>query len=142
MPPIHLTLVDPVYSDPYLPLTPHEERAKFYGMVANIDENVGGLRRRLAELGLAENTIFIFMTDNGSAGGVSVDGRTVCQPAGTTRACVDRRVRSTTVDTGYHFFSTGRPAGISVGRDVDEVTANVDVLPTLIEMCGLGDSES
>ena len=66
-------LVEPRYSDPYLPLTPHRGRANYYGMVANIDENVGGLRRRLAEFGLAENTVFIFMTDNGSAGGVEVD---------------------------------------------------------------------
>ena len=42
-------------------------------MLANIDENVGGLRRSLAELGLVDNTIFIFMTDNGSGGGLEVD---------------------------------------------------------------------
>ena len=133
-------LVDPVYSDPYLPLTPHEERAKFYGMVANIDENVGGLRRRLAELGLAENTIFIFMTDNGSAGGVSVDEE---QFVNSGYKAGMRGQKGSEYDGGHRvpFFLHWPAGGISVGRDVDEVTANVDVLPTLIEMCGLGDSE-
>ena len=56
-----------------MPLTPHEDRAKFYGMLAKIDENVGNLRFQLRELELEENTIFIFMTDNGSAGGLEVD---------------------------------------------------------------------
>ena len=68
--PFAILWLTPVYSDPYVPVTPHQQRANFYGMLANIDENVGGLRRRLAEMGLAENTIFIFMTDNGSGGGL------------------------------------------------------------------------
>src|SRR5690606_24923392 len=41
----------------------------FYGMIANIDHNVGKLRAFLEHEGLTENTIFIFTTDNGSAAG-------------------------------------------------------------------------
>ena len=41
----------------------------FYGMIANIDENVGRLRKFLAENGLAENTILIVSSDNGTAEG-------------------------------------------------------------------------
>ena len=132
-------LVDPVYSDPYLPLTPHEERAKFYGMVANIDENVGGLRRSLAELGLAENTIFIFMTDNGSAGGVAVDDDQFVTSGFNAGM---RGQKGSEYDGGHRvpFYLHWPAGGISTGRDVDEVTANVDVLPTLIELCGLEDT--
>ena len=132
-------LVDPAFSDPYLPLTPHEERAKFYGMVANIDENVGGLRRRLAELGLAENTIFIFMTDNGSAGGVEVDEDQFVTSGSNAGM---RGQKGSEYDGGHRvpFFLHWPAGGITAGRDVDEVTANVDVLPTLIEMCGLDGS--
>ncbi len=132
-------LVDPVYSDPYLPLTPHEERARFYGMVANIDENVGGLRRRLAELGLAENTIFIFMTDNGSAGGVAVDDNQFLTSGYNAGM---RGQKGSEYDGGHRvpFFLHWPEGGVRTGRDVDEVTANVDVLPTLIEMCGLDDT--
>lgn len=134
-------LVDPVYSDPYLPLTPDEERAKYFGMLANIDENVGGLRRRLAELGLAENTVFIFMTDNGSAGGVAVDENqfvTCGFNAGM------RGKKGSEYDGGHRvpFFLHWPAGGFSAGRDVDEVTANVDILPTLIDICGLENTGS
>ena len=38
-------------------------------MITNLDHNVGLLRKKLDQLGLAENTIFIFTTDNGTAKG-------------------------------------------------------------------------
>ena len=43
--------------------------AKFYGMITNIDENLGGFRDRLKKLSLSENTLLIFMTDNGTTAG-------------------------------------------------------------------------
>ncbi len=129
-------IVDPAYSDPYLAVTPHEERAKFYGMLANIDENVGGLRRRLAELGLAENTIFIFMTDNGSAGGVEVDEDQYVVSGFNSGM---RGQKGSEYDGGHRvpFFLHWPEGGIDSGRDVEALTANVDILPTLIDMCGL-----
>ena len=67
-------IVDPQYTEPYLPpVSPNESRARYYGMLANIDENFGVLRDRLRQWGLEDNTVLIFMTDNGSAGGVDVD---------------------------------------------------------------------
>ena len=42
-------------------------------MITNIDENFGRLRATLDELGIADNTILIFMTDNGTATGVELD---------------------------------------------------------------------
>lgn len=133
-------LVDPSYSDPYLPLTPHEERAKFYGMLANIDENVGGLRLRLQELGLADNTIFIFMTDNGSAGGVDTDGD---QYVASGFNAGMRGKKGSEYDGGHRvpFFMHWPAGGLDGGADVDRLTANVDVLPTLIELCRLDNAE-
>ena len=46
----------------------------FYGMVANIDHNMGLLRAQLDKLGLSEDTIVIFMTDNGTAAGAKFKG--------------------------------------------------------------------
>src|SRR5436190_8236562 len=43
--------------------------AKFYGMISNIDDNFGTLTAKLKEWGLEQNTLVIFMTDNGSATG-------------------------------------------------------------------------
>ncbi len=129
-------LVEPSYSDPYLPLTPHESRAKFYGMVAKIDENVGELRRRLRELELEENTILIFMTDNGSSGGLDVDENHFVVNGFNSGM---RGKKASEYDGGHRvpFFMHWPAGGLDTGRDVDRLAANIDVLPTLIELCGL-----
>jgi len=46
--------------------------AEFFGMIANVDENIGKLMMMLDETGLAEHTILIFMTDNGGTSGVKL----------------------------------------------------------------------
>lgn len=46
--------------------------AAFFGMITNIDDNVGQTRALLKELGIADNTIFIYTTDNGTATGNTV----------------------------------------------------------------------
>lgn len=133
-------LVDPRYSDPYLPRTPHRERANYFGMLANIDENVGGLRRRLEELGLASNTIFIFMTDNGSAGGVDTDENQYVTSGFNAGM---RGKKGSEYDGGHRvpFFLHWPDGGFDTGKEIDRVTANVDILPTLIELCGLENPE-
>src|SRR4051812_7310574 len=45
--------------------------AKYFGMVANIDDNLGKFLDRLRALGLEQNTLVVFMNDNGGTGGVS-----------------------------------------------------------------------
>ncbi|MBS0208754.1 MAG: arylsulfatase [Planctomycetes bacterium] len=122
-----------------------QELAKFYGMIANIDHNVGRLRRRLDELGLAENTILIFMTDNGTARGATF---------GVGKGA-DFRGNDVPLSSGYNAGMRGRkgspyegghrvpcfihwPAGkLAGGRDVGGLTAHFDLLPTLIDLCGL-----
>ena len=43
---------------------------RFFGMIANLDENLGKLEDFLKKTGLRDNTIVVFMTDNGGTGGV------------------------------------------------------------------------
>src|SRR5690606_29583308 len=45
--------------------------AGFYGMVENIDENIGRLLAKMDEWDLHRNTLLIFMSDNGMTGGGS-----------------------------------------------------------------------
>lgn len=47
-------------------------RDAFLGMIVNIDENMGLLMDKLDEWNLADNTLLIFMTDNGSAKGAPI----------------------------------------------------------------------
>ena len=65
--------------------------AKFYGMIANIDDNVGRLLAKLKEWDIERDTLVIFMTDNGGTAGVPVynagmRGRKVTPYLGGTRA--------------------------------------------------------
>ncbi len=129
-------LVDPSYSAPYLAPTADPERARFYGMVTNIDENFGALRTLLAEWELADNTILIFTTDNGSAGGLRTDQDhfvTSGYNAGM------RGQKGSPYEGGHRvpFFLHWPAAGMSTGRDVPELAANVDLMPTLLDLCGL-----
>ncbi len=67
----HTPLIVPDrYREPYRDQNPNV--ASYFGMIANIDENVGKLEAFLRDTGLRENTILIFTTDNGGTGGTSV----------------------------------------------------------------------
>ena len=49
-------IVPEQYAQPYIAQGLPDERAKFYGMIANFDENMGRLFARLKSLGLDEDT--------------------------------------------------------------------------------------
>jgi arylsulfatase B len=108
---------------------PYEDQgvqlANFYGMIANIDENVGRLREFLKAEGLEQNTIFIFTTDNGSSSGFRVFNAGM------------RGNKGSEYDGGHRvpFFVYWPKGGLQGGRDVEPITAHVDVLPTLLELC-------
>ena len=104
----------------------------FYGMITNIDENFGRLRKKLEELGLQENTILIFMTDNGSSGGWRENSRQGYN-AGM------RGTKGSYYDGGHRvpFFIRYPEGEIGGGRDIDEMVLDIDLLPTFIDLCGL-----
>ena len=99
----------------------------FFGMIANIDDNVGQLRAFLKDEGLYENTIFIFTTDNGSSSGWKTFNAGM------------RAGKGSEFDGGHRvpFFMHWPKGGLTEGQDVEPITAHVDVLPTLIDMCGI-----
>tara|TARA_B110000305_G_scaffold235578_1_gene295434 strand:- start:6470 stop:8236 length:1767 start_codon:yes stop_codon:yes gene_type:complete len=107
-------------------LTPKEEI--FFGMIHNIDDNVGAMREFLAKSGVAENTIFIFATDNGTASGEEVFNAGM------------RGKKGSAYEGGHRVpFFLHWPAGnLDEGRDIDVLSAHIDVLPTLMDLCGLG----
>lgn len=108
----------------YTGKVPDAATAKYFGMVANIDDNVGRLLTRLKELGLEENTLVIFMNDNGGTGGTAVfnagmRGRKGSPWLGGTRAA-----------------SFWRWPGRIVPADVPALAAHIDFFPTLAELAG------
>ena len=129
-------IVDESYSDPYVGQVEHQDRANFYGMITCIDENLGKLRQRLRELGLEENTILIFMTDNGTSGGATLDeNRFVIRGYNAGM----RGIKGSEYEGGHRvpLFIHWPAGGFNVGRDIPELTANVDMMPTLLELCGI-----
>jgi hypothetical protein len=100
-------------------------------MITNIDENVGRLLAKLDDLGLTENTILIFMTDNGSAAGFN-------PKTGDGFNADMRGTKGSAYDGGHRVPCFIRwPAKLRGGRDVERLTAHIDLLPTLIELAGL-----
>ncbi|MEM0897781.1 MAG: arylsulfatase [Verrucomicrobiota bacterium] len=106
---------------------PNTGLAHFYGMIANIDHNVGTMRDFLEAEGLAENTIFIFTTDNGTSSGGKVFNSGM------------RGQKGSEYDGGHRvpFFAYWPKGNLTGGRDVNTITAHVDVVPTLIDICGI-----
>lgn len=72
---------------------------EFYGMIANADENIGRLLNWLEEKDMADNTIVVFLTDNGTSGGAYLDKQLHVKKA-ITPVCVARKASRTKVATG------------------------------------------
>lgn len=111
----------PEYIAPYQGRGP----AGFFGMIAHIDQRFGDLQRFLHDEGLTDNTIVIFMTDNGGTAGVTLFNAGL-------------RGRKTTYYEGGHRVPCWIrwPAGnLGPPRDIDTPTQNTDLLPTLCQWC-------
>jgi len=110
--------------------------AHYYGMLTNFDENLGRLRAELRQLGLEENTILIFLSDNGTEDGAEFDNQ------GRVTAGFNAGMRGAKISQyeGGHrvpCFIYWPAGGIRGGREVDRLAAHLDLLPTLIDLCGL-----
>ncbi|GEM_PF-1295544 len=103
-------------------------------MITNIDDNFGQLREQLQRLNIADNTLLIFMSDNGTAAGLQHrDGKAYGFNAGM------RGTKNHQHDGGHRvpFFIYWKDGEIHGGKDITELTAHIDVLPTLAELCGI-----
>lgn len=121
------------YAEPYQSLVGKDiVNAEFYGMIANIDENFGKLEAFLKKHKLADNTILIFMTDNGTSDGISRDGK-----LGYNMGLRGKKGQRTEGGHRVPFFIRWKAGKIHGGWDVAETTAHVDLLPTLASLCQL-----
>lgn len=108
----------------YSNLVANPDVAKFFGMIANIDDNVGKLLEKLKGLGIERNTLVVFMNDNGGTVGVRVHN------AGMRGSKVTPWLGGTRAASFWRWSGTLAPA------DVDRLTAHIDILPTLAELAG------
>ena len=92
-------------------------------MIENIDDNIGRLCQKIDELGIENNTLFIFMTDNGPSASI-YNG--------------DHKGKKGSVDEGgTRVPSFWRwPGVLKPDTDVDRIANHFDILPTFADIVG------
>jgi len=117
------------YAAPYLEAGLPEETSRIYGMITNIDENFARILRKLEELSLAENTIVIFLSDNGPAV-FSPKARHLAGLNGKKTDVYEGGIRTP--------FYLRWPQQFETPARIDTRAAHIDLMPTLLEACGVG----
>lgn len=113
----------PAFQAPYNKLSKHKNTAAFYGMIANIDHNLGLLLAELKQWDIEENTLVLFMTDNGSARGDFNGGM--------------RGTKGSMNEGGSRVPAFFRlPGRFTGGHDIPQLTRHVDIFPTLLSLAG------
>ncbi|KPK88234.1 MAG: hypothetical protein AMS27_00170 [Bacteroides sp. SM23_62_1] len=101
-----------------------EDARRVYGMVTNIDDNLRLLFNKLAELELVEQTLIIFLTDNG--------------PQQRRYTAGFRERKGSVYEGGIRVPSFWYWKGnLTSDFDIDDPAANIDVLPTILDLCGI-----
>ncbi|MCY3998799.1 MAG: arylsulfatase [Flavobacteriaceae bacterium] len=113
-----------------------ETQKRFYGMITNIDDNFSRLLKKLDDLDLRDNTIVIFTTDNGTSHGYRVNNKTR-QIHGYNAGM--RGTKASVYDGGHRvpFIMQWPNRNLEAGKSLDELTAHVDILPTIVSLTGL-----
>ncbi len=100
-----------------------EDARKVYAMVSNIDDNIERVLRKLEELEISQNTVVIFMTDNGPQQRRYLGGM--------------RGRKGSVYQGGVRVpFYLKYPAVFKGKNKISLPTAHIDVLPTLADLCG------
>ncbi len=103
-------------------LSPQE--MAFFGMITNIDDNLGRLLARLKEWGIDNNTLVIFMNDNGGTAGLKVFNAGM------------RGGKNTPYNGGTRAASFWRWPGTLKPAVVDKLCCHRDIFATLTELAG------
>ena len=104
---------------PYLPDTDVTRRdlATLAWQIHDMDDRIGRILAAIDSAGLRERTLVVFTTEHGPA---------------------VARAKHTIYDSGLRTALLMRlPGVIAPGRTIDELSSNVDLLPTLTDLCGL-----
>ncbi len=113
------------YKQRFLELGYNETLSGYFGMIENIDDNMGLLLSKLKEWELEENTLLIFMSDNGQSAGTQVynagmKGDKVSPYEGVKR-----------VPAFYYWKGK-----LTAGADIDRIAAHIDLFPTFAALAG------
>ena len=122
-----------------------EKHAGFYGMIENIDTNMGRLNNYLEKWQLEKDTLVIFLSDNGTTAagagqgalGKTNDGK----PVQSYNAGM-RGFKGSIFEGGTRVPSFWRwPGKLQAGREINTIAAHIDVMPTILEIAGVKDTD-
>lgn len=141
------------YIEPYKAMGLNDDLSKFYGMITNIDDNVGRLLQTMRDTDIEDNTIFIFMTDNGSVMASKSNGEPLHMIPKDVRTAIENKTgkklltlnnfmregKASTYDGGHRvpFFIRWPNGQFMQPADINDLTAHIDVLPTLLDLAGI-----
>jgi len=103
----------------------NKQLAHFYGMIHNIDENIGKLLADLKELGIEKETIVVFINDNGTAAGAPVFNAGMRGTKGTPW------LGGTRSSSFWRWPETWKPG------ESKALAAHIDIFPTLAQAVGI-----
>jgi arylsulfatase A-like enzyme len=107
-----------------------QDNPAYAGMVQSVDESVGRVMKKLEELGVADNTAVIFMSDNGGLSTVPREGPTANLPL--------RAGKGWLYEGGIREPMLIKwPGVVKAGSVCDEPVTSTDFYPTMLEMAGL-----
>ncbi|WP_227021352.1 arylsulfatase [Oceaniferula marina] len=113
------------YKKPFAKAGYNAKQQGFYGMIANIDERMGTLMAQLEEWKIADDTILIFMSDNGPTG------------AGNTWNAGMKGKKGSVDEGGTRVpFFIRWPKKISADTRCQKLVRHYDILPTLAAITG------
>jgi arylsulfatase A len=113
--------------------TVNQNPKHFADMTAYMDKLIGRLTTKLDELGIRDNTLVIFIGDNGTGVGIKTQFQGQPYPGG----------KGQTTARGMHVpLIVNQPGRIPAGRVCDDLVASVDFLPTICEAAGASVPES
>jgi len=114
----------------------------FWGMITNIDDNLGIMLERLESWDLLDNTVLIFMGDNGTQSSPNSWPPAIRPETADWQGIYNAGMRGSKgshYDGGHRVFAFIHypDGGIVGGRDVPQLTAHIDIMPTLLELAGI-----
>lgn len=127
------------YRDLYADVDTTDTLRTFWGMLSNLDENLGAMLEHLETSGLLENTVLVFMSDNGTCMNPNAYPQRERDTWSETYNAGMRGTKGSIHDGGHRVFCfVHYPAGgLTGGREVRRITAHIDIAPTLLDLCGI-----
>ncbi len=126
------------YHSPHEPLSPKVKQSDlyanfpkkekvYYGSVSNLDHNIGRVLAKIAELGIEENTLIVFASDNGP--------EVLIAAFSAGSAGILRGMKTQLWEGGVRVpFIVALPGTIPPDRTSHQVASALDFLPTICEL--------